>query len=317
MMSIGLDAIIHKGNTMIARLIKTMLVAGAILAPALSTAATAFETLENVKVSENITVIEFDNVKIHTFHGISNSHIIETPNELRMIDAQFIAPHAKAVRAYIETLGKPLVQVILSHNHPDHWFGASTFEDMAPIATSTNIADDLKNGGMRYIKIMLTKPKMKGSVPDKVIVPSEVVALGAQTWDGLDVIVEEYTEHESHNSLLIKIPSAGIMIGQDLFYNGFFLVASERKRNLHWRNLLQELSDNEAKTYMTLLVGHGQNGGPSILSQDITYLDALEATMEKGMDIDATTQSLIEQFPDKKGAKGLLNISMHNMFKGH
>lgn len=302
---------------MIIKLMKSALVASALCAPIIGAPTIASETLESTKISENVTVITFDDIKIHTFHGISNSHIIETAHELRMIDAQFIAPQAKALRAYVGTLGKPLVQVILSHNHPDHWFGASTFTDLAPIATSENIADDLEHGGMRYINIIGKKPKMKDSVPDKVIVPSEVIALGAQTWDGLDVVVEEYAEHEAHHSLLIKIPSAGIMIGQDLFYNGFFLVASERKRNINWRNLLQELSDNEAKTYMTLLVGHGQNGGPSILAQDITYLDALEATMEKGMDHDATTQSMIDQFPDKKGAKGFLGISMRNLFNGH
>jgi hypothetical protein len=129
----------------------------------------------------------------------------------------------------------------------------------------------------------------------------------------LDVVVEEYPDHEAYNSLLIKVPSAGIMIGQDLFYNGMFLVASERERNANWRNILQELSDNEAKTYMTLLVGHGQNGGPSILGQDIEYLDALETTLEKGMEQEATTQSMIEQFPGKSG-KTMLGISMRNLF---
>ena len=304
---------------MIKKLMKnvTLACAIALAASSFSARGQAFETLKAEKIADNVSAISFGAVKIHTFHGVSNSHIIETANELRVIDAQFIVGQAKGLKKYIASLGKPLVQIILSHNHPDHWFGTTVFKGMAPIATSKNIASDLEHGGMRYIKIIGKNPKMKGSVPDKVVVPSQEIKLGKQTWDGLEVVVEEHPEQESHHTLLIKIPSQGIMIGQDLFYNGFFLVASERKRNKNWRNLLQRFLDNEAKTYKTLLVGHGANGGPSILVQDIKYLDALEKTLALGLSKEETTKSLIAQFPDKKGAKSFLGISMRNLFKGH
>lgn len=304
---------------MIAKLAKSLLVAGAVIIanPGLIAPLQALETLKSEQIAENISVITFGNTKIHTFHGISNSHIIETANELRVIDAQFIAPHAKGLKKYLEKLGKPVKQIILSHNHPDHWFGTQFLKGVAPIATSKNITLDLKNGGGRYIKIIGKNPKMKGSVPASVVVPDQELALGKQTWDGLEVIIEEHAEQEAHHTLLIKIPAHGIMIGQDLFYNGFFLVASERKRNINWRDLLHKLYNNEAKTYKTLLVGHGKNGGPSIIAQDIKYLDALEATMAKGLSKEETTKSMIAQFPNKKGAKGFLGISMRNLFKGH
>jgi hypothetical protein len=274
------------------------------------------QTLVGQQVGEKISVISVDGFKFHTFHGISNSHIIETANELRLIDTQMIFPMAKGVKKYIAGLGKPLKQVILSHNHPDHWFGAEIFAGDAPIATSANVMADLKSGGTRYIKIMQKNPKMKGITPTEVIKPTEEIALGKQTWDGLEVIVEEIADQEAHHSLLIKIPAYGIMIGQDLFYNRFFLVASERSRNKNWQKVLASLQANEAKTYKTLLVGHGKNGGPDILAQDIEYLKALEATMEKGLSKEETKKSMIAQFP-KKGGRGMLGISMRNLFAGH
>ena len=287
----------------------------ALTAPAALVQAQEVMTLKSEMIGENVSVIRFGGTKIHTFHGISNSHIIETANELRVVDAQFLLPHAKGLKKYIAGLNKPLVQIILSHNHPDHWFGAQVF-DGTPIATSKNVTADLASGGMRYIKIVSKNPKMKDSVPAAVVVPTQELALGAQNWDGLDVIVEEYPDQESHHSLLIKIPSAGVMIGQDLFYNNMFLVASERSRNVNWRNLLQNLSDSETRAYQTLLVGHGKNGGPDILTQDIAYLDALEMTLEKGMNQEDTTNAMIAQFPGK-GGKSFLGISMGNLFRGH
>ena len=274
------------------------------------------KTLESQQVSKNVTLITAGGIKLHTFHGISNSHIIETANELRMIDAQMIFPHANGLKKYIAGLGKPLKQIILSHNHPDHWFGAEKFASDVPIAASANIAVDLKSGGMRYVKGVAKNPKMKGIIPTEVIVPSAEIKLGKQTWDGLEVIVEELADQESHYSLLIKIPSIGVMIGQDLFYNNNFLVASERKRNANWQKILESMQTNEANNYKTLLVGHGKNGGPDILAQDIKYLKALETTMAKGMTKEETEKALVAQFPNK-GGKGMLGISMRNLFNSH
>ena len=303
---------------MLAKLAKSLLVASGIIlaAPTLIVHAKSIQTLKSEQVTENVSVITVGSTKFHTFHGISNSHIIETKNELRMIDAQFNFKLAKALKKYIDTLGKPLVQIILSHNHPDHWYGTEIFATTTAIATSKNVMNDLKTGGMRYIKAMQKNPKMKDNIPGKVIVPSIEIALGKQNWDGLEVIVEEYPDQEAHHSLLIKIPAYGIMIGQDLFYNKMFLVASERGRNNNWRNILARFKASEAKTYKTLLVGHGKNGGPSILDQDIEYLDALEATLKKGLSKEETTKEMIAKFPEK-GGKGMLGISMRNLFQGH
>ena len=128
--------------------------------------------------------------------------------------------------------------------------------------------------------------------------------------------MEEISDQEAHHSLLIKIPAHGIMIGQDLFYNNMFLVASERERNKNWRNILAGLLSKEAKRYKTLLTGHGKNGGPAILAQDIEYLDALEAVLAKGLGKEEATKEMIAKFPKMRG-KGLLAISMRNLFNGH
>jgi len=302
---------------MFAKFTKILLLASitAIAAPVTLVQAQNVTTLKSEARGENVSVIQFGNTKIHTFHGVSNSHIIETTNELRVVDAQFLLPHANGLKNYIATLNKPLVHIILSHNHPDHWFGTQVFAD-TPIVTSKNVTADLASGGMRYIKILKNNAKLKDNAPDKVVIPTAELALGAQNWDGLDVIIEEHPDQESHHSLLIKIPSAGVMIGQDLFYNNMFLVASERSRNINWRNLLQGFLDTETNNYQTLLVGHGQNGGPDIMRQNVIYLDALEATLGKGMNQEDTTKAMIMQFPEM-GGKSFLGISMGNLFRGH
>lgn len=264
---------------------------------------------------ENVDVMDINGTRIHTFHGISNSHIIETKNALFMIDAQFMFKHADQLKSYIESIGKPMNMIVLSHNHPDHWFGTERLKGVAPIATSQNVIDDLKTGGGRYLKVL--KKKLKGQLPEKVVVPDQTLALGAQQWDGLEVILEEFPEQEAHHTLIVKIPSLGVLIAQDMVYNNMFLVASERSRNQHWKEQLGQLKDKESKAYPHVLTGHGKNGGPELYQQNIDYLTDLENVMKENLSKEETTKKMIALYPER-GGKGMLQISMRNLFsKGH
>jgi len=262
---------------------------------------------------KNIDILKLGDYKIHTFYGISNSHIIETPKSLIVIDMQFKFKLAKALKAYIDTLNKPISKIILSHAHPDHWFGADVFSG-EKIVTTKGIQVDLKNRGAEYIKIL--KPKLKSSIPDRVVKIDDTISTGAKNWDGLKVVLEEYTEQESHHSILIKIPEYGIMIGQDLFYHGMHLVASERSRNKNWAKILKSFDENEAKKYNTILVGHGSNADSMVFNEDIVYLERLEEILESGANMKETKAALIKSFPEKKG-QGFINITTRNLFKKH
>lgn len=271
--------------------------------------------LNAANTPKNVSILNINDTKIHTFHGISNSHIIETSKSLYMVDSQMLFKHADQLKQYVQSLDKPLNSIILSHNHPDHWFGSEKFKGLAPFATSQNVSNDLKNGGGRYIKIL--NKKLKGQLPSEVIIPDQILTLGAHRWDDLRVIIEETSEQESHHSLVIKIPSLGVIIGQDLIYNNMFLVASERERNQHWIKILKDFKRAYSKVYPHVLTGHGDNGGPELYQQNIDYLNSLEMVMKLNLSQEVTTAKLIAQYPNR-GGKGMLKISMRNMFsKGH
>ena len=72
-----------------------------------------------------ITIMESQNVRIHTFtapdDGWSvNSHIVEFPTQLIVIDAQYMLPYAQEVVSYAQTLKRPITRLYVSHYHPDH-----------------------------------------------------------------------------------------------------------------------------------------------------------------------------------------------------
>jgi glyoxylase-like metal-dependent hydrolase (beta-lactamase superfamily II) len=262
--------------------------------------------------NKKVSIIQMDNYKIHTYYGVSNSHIIETPNKLIMVDAQFNFKLAKPLNAYIQTLKKPLDRIIISHAHPDHWYGYPIFD--APTVTTPNVVEDLAFLGPIFLKIHT--PKMGKIIPKKVVPAKPIVKLGKQNWDGLEVIVEEYANQEAPHSILIKIPEYGVLIGQDLFYNDVHLVAGNRENNKNWVKILASFNENEAKSYKTILTGHGSSTNPEVFNEDIEYLEALEEILESGASKEEVKQELIKRFPDK-GAKFFINITTNGLFRKH
>lgn len=259
----------------------------------------------------NVDIITSQGYRLHTFHGASNSHIVETQNRLWIVDAQLTFKHAEKLRTYVQSLKKPVAAIVLSHNHPDHWFGAEKLADLGPIITTKAVKKDLDEGGERFLKIL--GKRLAGNMPTSVIKADDSLSLGPQKWDDLDVIIEQYEEQEAHHSVAIKIPKLKVIIGQDLFYNNNFLVASEQTRNQHWKALLQQFLKNDSKDYDTLLVGHGNNGGFEIIEQNIHYLDTLTSVLALKLSKEETTKKMLELFPNMAG-KNMLNISMNNLF---
>ena len=96
-----------------------------------------------------VSVFNLGPVRLHSYMAPSYSaavttQIVETANELHIIDTQFLQALAVEVRQYADSLGKPIQGVYLSHWHPDHILGAAQFEDVH-FSTTPDIRTDCEN----------------------------------------------------------------------------------------------------------------------------------------------------------------------------
>ena len=54
-----------------------------------------------------------------------NAYLVETPHGVVAIDATLTESDSKALRAQLDSLGKPLLAVLITHGHPDHYNGVT------------------------------------------------------------------------------------------------------------------------------------------------------------------------------------------------
>lgn len=248
------------------------------------------------------TVKEVDGVKIHVFISpdafLSNSTwVIEGPNEVVVVDGQFVVPYAQWFRGYVNSLQKPINRIYLSHEHPDHFFGVSgAFPDVPVYALQATIDFLAQNGEA----IRADRAKVYGGfVPDAVVVPQHAVVPGStEVIDGITFEHLAYHHGEVDTQLVINLPDLGVSIVQDLVYSGGHVYI----HNLDSSGWLSILEGFAAGPYELFLAGHGGTADKSEIRANHDYIAAAVRIAGETDGIEAYKAALLAAYPDRNGA---------------
>lgn len=248
-----------------------------------------------------LIVKDFQGVKIHTFvspyaYATNATHIIETANELVIVDTQFINPLALGFRAYVNSLSKPVNRVFISHGHPDHYFGlAAAFADCKAYSLE-GINTIIGEWGPQMIKNQ--KPTFGNMIPDEVVVPQySVVPNTSEIIDGLTYEYEIVEGAESEAQLLIKLPELGTVIAQDLVYSGVHIWLGMGWFE-NWAAELQKLANTEGYDY--ILAGHGLPCTKDEIHNNIRYIQTAQKLFEDGLSKDDFKTALVAAYPHRE-----------------
>jgi glyoxylase-like metal-dependent hydrolase (beta-lactamase superfamily II) len=242
-------------------------------------------------------------VKIHAFISpemfLSNAtYVIEGPHELVIIDGQFVVPFALAFRGYIDSLGKPINRVYLSHEHPDHFFGVSAAFGDVPVHALPETIDFLKTHGEEIRKAR--QAVFGGFVPGSVVIPGHAVSAGKEVIDGITFELVPYEHGEVEHQLVVNLPDLGVSIVQDLLYSGAHVYIHDVNG---MGGLLAILEGFKTGTYDSFLPGHGEPpAGKAEVQANIDYIKGAVRIARDSTDVATYKAALLAAYPDRKGA---------------
>lgn len=233
-----------------------------------------------------VFVNERGGVRIHTYvaspqGAMVTSHVVETPAGLVLIDGQLTPSSAAELKRYLDGFGKPLRRVILSHAHPDHWFG---FHHLGrpPVHAGPITAQILLQNGAQ----MLAAQQADSSVPNI----AGVVAQGTETIDGVEFRFRQVLDTEAPEITVIEIPAAGAAIVQDLVYNKVHMYVTRQID--HWVQVLQGLERGEAPL---ILAGHGEPASPADLGLLVRYLETVKPMISANIGKESEAAAIVEE----------------------
>ncbi len=229
-----------------------------------------------------------ENPRIHMLTSqprsfLTNAYLIETDNALVAVDTFMIVSDAAALLELIVEIGKPLIAIIITHGHPDHYNGNSLllaqFAGIAVISTQ-GITECIRDSV--DAKAVKWQPFFGDDWPTEKVLPNEFVTDGSVlSLDGLSYQFRDLGAAESSSDLYFTIGEnrAAVFVG-DVVFNQMHGFMNDGHSG-QWLTVLDQLAQELADVDQ-LFTGHGEPGQPAaLIALQIDYVKAYRSEVAK------------------------------------
>ena len=236
------------------------------------------------------------------------SHVISTPTKTLTVDTQLSPKYAKEVLDFVKSLGKESNEVVITHAHPDHFSGLAQMEGLNSYAFP-EVVDEINKEGDKLVKsthefLEEQHRPTKSVTPNKVLIDEGQFMIG-----GLECTILKVHGGEADVQTVIAIPSAKIMIIQDLVYAGHTFI--NRKNIDSWIRNLELLT--LSPYYDTFLIGHGGPVTYAYVKEYIGYLRYARELLNSKPTFEEFKEAITKKYPDY-GMEGVLDMAKEDMY---
>ena len=253
--------------------------------------------LKPQEVAENVFLLEgkLEHFSYRNGGNIVNTGFIVGDDGVVVIDSGPSRLYGEQLReAIAQTTDKPIVAVLITHFHPDHFLGNQAFSDV-PVLALPGTVEGIRTQGELFNDAMyrMAGPWMKGT---EVRVPDALDSEARITLAGRELELLSLAGH-SGSDLAVFDPKSGVLFAGDVVF--YRRTPTTPQANVaRWLDDLDALRD---VPFRVLIPGHG----PAVtdqraIEQTTLYLDWLATSLRGQAESGVSMAEALE--PDPSGA---------------
>jgi glyoxylase-like metal-dependent hydrolase (beta-lactamase superfamily II) len=235
----------------------------------------------------------------------SNATLISSGNEAVLIDTLLVKEDAEQLVKNIRATGKELTSILITHAHPDHYFGLPVIQAAFPKAqvyARPITVEFLKEFSAKIIHWQEMYP---GEIPAALALPK---LLQGNTFElnGQQIQIVDLEMVETTVATAFYVPSAKTLVSADLIYSKSHHYMSDVGRADTWIEEIQQV--RRAYDIEHVIPGHGPVGSSRLFEESLDWLDSYLKIAKPGMRFNEIADALVKKYP-KHGLSLLLYVT--------
>jgi glyoxylase-like metal-dependent hydrolase (beta-lactamase superfamily II) len=216
---------------------------------------------------------------IHTYRAAEpglnvNSYLVEAESGVVVVDTSLLVSDIEALRARLKALKKPLLAILVTHAHPDHFNGVAALvrDQEVPVYAAATVGQIIKQIAeakrAQWSPVYGPEWPAETHYPDSLLDDGDRVQLGDLTFT-----VRELGPAESHADSYFLLAADGrppVAFVGDVAFHGTHPYTADG-HSARWLAALDLLA-GELAGVGTLYPGHGEPAGPDVLAEQRRYL---------------------------------------------
>lgn len=227
-------------------------------------------------------------IKVHRYSSpesgiFANAYCIELADSVVVVDATLINSTSLALKSKIDSLGKPIAAVLITHGHPDHYNGLGNLvseDKRIPVYSTQGVLDVIKESDKS--KEEQWTPMFGDEWPRNRVFPNRVLDDKASiTVGGAEFSVHNLGPGESHSDTywIMNDGDQQVAFIGDAVLHGVHAYLSDGHVN-EWLGNLATL-ERALRDVSTIYPGHGEPGSLEILNWQRNYINTYLSSVKE------------------------------------
>jgi glyoxylase-like metal-dependent hydrolase (beta-lactamase superfamily II) len=205
--------------------------------------------------------------------GLVNAYLVETDAGVVAVDGTLTVSEGRALRARVESLAKPLLAVLVTHAHPDHYGGIVELvrEDDIPVIATEGVEAVIRRDDA--LKEQILRPMFGDEWPRERTFPNRTVSDGEtlEFGEAAFTVVDLGPSESPHDSIWLLGDDRRTVFLGDQVYDGKHAYLADCFYE-QWLANIERLRD-ELPADATLHIGHGGPVTPAHFDRHREYIE--------------------------------------------